>query len=89
MRRKEGSRKHKCVKLKRRAKAEMSHHVANMSRVKYPADSLGEAITGIHNAGDLMKVKMTGFLPILKGKILDVDMSGSFGGAIGVCHFDC
>jgi hypothetical protein len=59
-----------------------------MLRMEHPSDTFGEAVTWVDNAGNLLEYEVASFLSILDCKVLDIDVSGSFCGAIGVDHFN-
>jgi hypothetical protein len=45
-------------------------------------------VRGIIDAGDVKKNNITGFLPILNSKVLDVNMAGARGRTVHINHFD-
>jgi hypothetical protein len=50
--------------------------------MKDPSDALGKSIFWVNGNFDLEKKKMTGLFPVLNGKVLNVNVLGTFGGAV-------
>jgi hypothetical protein len=59
----------------RRSKTKVAHHLLSMVQVKNPANTFWETIAGINDSLNLLEEEMTGFFPILDGKVLYVDVS--------------
>ena len=53
----------------------MSHETMSMSFVENPTKRFSKIITGVDNARDVSHDEVTFILPILNGKMLNVDMS--------------
>lgn len=66
----------------------MTHHSASMAQMESPADAFCEAIAWVDDSLDFLQEELTSLLPVLYGKVLDVNMAQSFGGTIGVDHLD-
>jgi hypothetical protein len=75
--------------LENTAVTKMAHQATDVSRVKNPANGFGKTIAGIDNTGNLGEIKVTGFLPVLEGKVLYIDVAGAFGRAISIGHLYC
>ena len=66
----------------------MAHDAAGMALMEDPAERLGKIIRGVDDAGDVSHYNVTSFFPILDGKVLDVNVSGSLGRYFCVDHVD-
>jgi len=53
-----------------------------------PAEGLGEVIGRVDDTWDVAHDNVASILPILDGKMLDVDVTRTFRGNTGVDHFD-
>jgi GTPase len=80
------------VRKDRNGRTEMGadgpHKAVSMARVYNPIQGLGDIVGGIIDAGNVKKNNITGFLPILNSKVLDVNMAGARGRAVRIDHFD-
>ena len=66
----------------------MSHDAARVAIVQDPAQGFGQIVSGVDNARHVVHDDIAGILPILDGKVLDIDMTGTLGGDLGVDHID-
>ena len=66
----------------------MSHHETGMAGMENPAKSFGEGIRRIDDAGEMAKDEIAKSMPLLKGKVTDVNMARSFGGPVVVDNLD-
>ena len=64
----------------------MSHEAAGMARVQDPAKGLGEVVGRIGDAGNVAHFNLALFAPVLDRKKLNINVSGAFGGALGIDH---
>ena len=69
-------------------KTKIPYKAAGMARMKDPTNTLGKSITWIDDATEVGEEDLAGFAPILNGKILNVDVTRSFGGLVCINHFD-
>ena len=53
----------------------VAHDTARMPGMQYPTKRFGEVIGGIDDARDVVHDDFTGFLPILNGKVLNIDVT--------------
>ena len=53
-----------------------------------PTKGLGEVVRGVDYPWDVLHDDVAGILPILDGKVLDVNMTGAFRWDAGVDHID-
>ena len=66
----------------------VSHDAACMSRMENPAERLREVVGRIDDAWNMAHDDVAGVVPILNGKMLDVNVTRAFGGNASVDHFD-
>ena len=59
-----------------------------MAGVKDPAKGLGQVIQGIDDARDVLRDNVASILPILNGKMLDINVTGALGRDASVDHVD-
>ena len=69
--------------------AVVAHQTANMAMMERGAQRLCQRIGGVDNARDVREDDLLGSFPLLEGKMLDVDMTGTWCGAICIDHQDC
>jgi hypothetical protein len=60
-----------------------------MAMMERGAQGLCQRIGGVDNARDVREDDLLGSFPFLEGKMLDVDMTGTWCGAICIDHQDC
>ena len=53
-----------------------------------PTERFGHVISRVDDARNMVHEDRTGFLPILDGKVLNINMAGTLGGNAGVNDFD-
>lgn len=66
----------------------MPHDAAGMPFVQHPAKWLGQVIGRVDDAMNELHDDCTGFLPVLNGEVLDVDVAGTLGGYACIDHVD-
>lgn len=66
----------------------MTHEPTGVARVKDPTEWFGEIVGRVEDAGDEAHEDITVFLPILDGKMLNQNVTGTIGGDASVNHFD-
>ena len=67
----------------------MFHAVVGMVRVKHPSKGLGEVITGVENAQEMLHDQVTLFVPFLNGEVLDLSAPSTWHGPVFVDHVQC
>ena len=66
----------------------MPHNPAGVTIMWDPAKRLGEVVRAVDDAGHMMKDNVAGFFPILDRKVLDINMTGTVGGYLGIDDID-
>ena len=67
----------------------MAHGMASMANKKSPTKCLGSVVGNVDDAGDVMHDNDAMMLPLLDGKMLNVDVSGIRSGFAFVDHGNC
>ena len=70
------------------SRSKVAHEASSMSGVENPANTFGKSVAGVDGAFDVLEEDMSSTFPILDGEVLDVDVSGAFGRASSIDHFD-
>jgi hypothetical protein len=53
-----------------------------------PTNTFGEGITRVDYTAKMREVEVSCFTPILNGKVLDIDVVGTFSWLVGIDHFN-
>ena len=66
----------------------MPHNAAGMAFMEDPTKRFSQVVSGVEDSGDETHNNVAGFLPILKGKVLDIDVSRSLSENASIDHVD-
>jgi len=66
----------------------MPHDVEGMSVVQHPSEGFGQIIGRIYYTRDKFHNNCAGFLPILYGEVLDINVTRALSGYTSVDHID-
>ena len=57
----------------------MTHNASRMAGMEDPAQGLGEVIRGVDDTRDVAHDNVASLLPVLNGKVLDINVTRTFG----------
>ncbi len=66
----------------------MTHQTSAMTSMEDPAEGLGKVVRWVENSSDVVHDNVLRVLPVLDGKVLDINVTRTFRRDLGVDHID-